>query len=48
MILAQSEESCEFSGMPKATIEADIVDQIVPLTEIAATLIQLTLPELKP
>jgi two-component system chemotaxis response regulator CheB len=48
MILAQSEESCEFSGMPKATIEADIVDQIVPLTEIAATLIQLTLPELTP
>jgi two-component system chemotaxis response regulator CheB len=45
IIIAQSEESCEFSGMPKATIQAGIADYIVPLTDMAATLIALTLPE---
>jgi two-component system chemotaxis response regulator CheB len=33
--LAESEESCVIYGMPKAAIEAGVVDRAVPLPRIA-------------
>ena len=33
--LAESEETCVIYGMPKAAIEAGVVDRVVPLPEIA-------------
>jgi two-component system chemotaxis response regulator CheB len=33
--LAESEESCVIYGMPKAAVEAGVVDRVVPLPRIA-------------
>jgi len=37
-IVAQSEETCVVYGMPKAIVDADLADAIVPLEEIASTI----------
>lgn len=39
-IIAQNKESCIVYGMPKVAIEAGIVDEIVPLDQIANTIIK--------
>ena len=35
MTLAESEETCVIYGMPKAAVEAGVVDRAVPLTRMA-------------
>jgi two-component system chemotaxis response regulator CheB len=40
-ILAQDEASCVVFGMPKEAINAKVVDQIVPLDQIAATIVEM-------
>jgi two-component system chemotaxis response regulator CheB len=37
--LAESEETCVIYGMPKAAIEAGVVDRVVPLSEIADAIV---------
>ncbi len=37
--LAQNEETCVIYGMPKAVVEAGIVDKIIPLEEIAGEIV---------
>ncbi|MBF0537973.1 MAG: chemotaxis response regulator protein-glutamate methylesterase [Nitrospirae bacterium] len=37
--IAQDEESCVVYGMPKAVVDAGIVDKIVPLSEVAGEII---------
>lgn len=37
--IAESEESCVVFGMPKAAISKDVVDYVVPLEEIASTIV---------
>ena len=39
MTLAESEETCVIYGMPKAAIEAGVVDRAVPLPEIADAIV---------
>ena len=43
-IIAQSEETCVVYGMPKAPIEAGLVDAIVPLNKIADEIIKSVRP----
>jgi len=40
LVISQSEDSCKFNGMPRAAIATGIVDAIVPISEIPATLEQ--------
>jgi Chemotaxis response regulator containing a CheY-like receiver domain and a methylesterase domain len=40
-VIVQSEESAEFTGMPIAAIHTKSVDYVLPLNEIAATLVML-------
>jgi len=35
LTLAESEETCVIYGMPKAAVEAGVVDRAVPLTRVA-------------
>ena len=35
LTLAESEESCVIYGMPKAAVEAGVVDKAVPLSRVA-------------
>jgi len=35
LTLAESEETCVIFGMPKAAIEAGVVDRVVPLDRVA-------------
>jgi len=42
IIIAQDEESCVVYGMPKSAVGAGVVDEIVPLREIAGTLVKYT------
>lgn len=37
-VIAQDAQSCVVYGMPKAIYEAGVVDEVVPLTEIASTI----------
>lgn len=37
-VVAQSEETCVVYGMPKAIIDAELADVVVPLEEIASTI----------
>lgn len=37
-VIAQNAQTCVVYGMPKAIYEAGVVDQVVPLTEIASTI----------
>lgn len=39
--LAQSEESCVVAGMPRAAVERGCVDRVVPLEDLARTLMEL-------
>lgn len=39
-VIAESEESCIVYGMPKAIIQANLADYIVPLDKIASTIIK--------
>ncbi len=39
--LAQSEESCVVAGMPRAAVERGCVDRVVPLEDLARTLLEL-------
>ncbi|HEY9658591.1 MAG TPA: chemotaxis protein CheB [Allocoleopsis sp.] len=41
LTIAQNPEEAEFSGMPSAAIQTHAVDLVLPLTQIAPTLIQL-------
>jgi two-component system chemotaxis response regulator CheB len=43
-VIAQDESTSEFFGMPEAAIHTGQVDFILPIKEIAATLIRLTAP----
>jgi two-component system chemotaxis response regulator CheB len=38
--LAESEESCVIYGMPKAAVEAGVVDRVVPLSGVADAIIE--------
>jgi two-component system chemotaxis response regulator CheB len=40
-IVAQDEETCVVYGMPRSVAEAQVVDHVVPLNEIAATITRL-------
>lgn len=37
-VISQNAETCVVYGMPKAVYEAGVVDEVVPLTEVAATI----------
>jgi two-component system chemotaxis response regulator CheB len=37
-VIAQNAETCVVYGMPKAIAEAGLVDEVVPLTEVANTI----------
>jgi two-component system chemotaxis response regulator CheB len=37
-VIAQNAETCVVYGMPKAIAEAGVVDEVVPLDEIAKTI----------
>lgn len=37
-VIAQNAETCVVYGMPKAIYEAGVVDEVVPLTEVASTI----------
>lgn len=39
-IIAQDEDSCSVFGMPRATIELGVVDEVVPLENIAASIVR--------
>lgn len=39
-VIAQSAETCVVYGMPKAIVEAGVVNSVVPLTEVAQTIIK--------
>jgi two-component system chemotaxis response regulator CheB len=39
--IAQDEETCVVYGMPKAVIEANIVDKVVPLQGIAGEVVNM-------
>jgi two-component system chemotaxis response regulator CheB len=39
-VIAESEESCVVYGMPKAAVEAGIVDELLPLTDIPGALLR--------
>ncbi|MFW5779003.1 MAG: chemotaxis protein CheB [Coleofasciculus sp.] len=41
MVISQNQETADYFGMPSSAIETRVVDLILPLTEIAETLIQL-------
>ena len=41
--IAQDEQSCVVFGMPKEAIEMGAAEQIVPLTEVTQTMIQLAM-----
>jgi two-component system chemotaxis response regulator CheB len=44
-VIAQDKESAEFFGMPGAAIEAGAVDFVLPLGEIAPTILRLSTGE---
>jgi two-component system chemotaxis response regulator CheB len=39
-VIAESEETCVVYGMPKAIVQANLARHVVPLTEIASTIIK--------
>lgn len=39
-VICQDEKSCVVFGMPKAAIEANLADEVVPLTEVAQSIIR--------
>ncbi len=39
-VIAQSAETCVVYGMPRSIVEAGVVDEVVPLTEVAKTIIK--------
>ena len=39
-VIAQNAQTCVVYGMPKAIYEAGVVDEVVPLTEVASTIIK--------
>ena len=39
-VISQDAKSCVVYGMPKAIVEAGVVDEVVPLTEVAHTIIK--------
>jgi two-component system chemotaxis response regulator CheB len=42
-VIAQNRASCQLFGMPHAVIEAECVDYVLPVTEIAPTLVNLVM-----
>jgi two-component system chemotaxis response regulator CheB len=42
VIIAQDEKTSKYFGMPKAAMEADAIDYVLPLIEIAGKIIELT------
>ncbi len=44
-IIAQDEKTSKYFGMPRAAIKVNIVDYVLPLTEIAGKIIELTSDE---
>lgn len=47
-VLAQNEASSDFFGMPGAAIGTGVVDRVLPLDEISATLVELEIGEHEP
>lgn len=43
IVIVEDSNTCEFDGMPKAAIKTGVVDQILPLSEIATALITLVM-----
>ncbi|NLG33447.1 MAG: chemotaxis response regulator protein-glutamate methylesterase [Syntrophomonadaceae bacterium] len=41
LVLAQDKSSCIVFGMPKSAIEAGVVDRVVPLSDMASTIVNL-------
>ena len=39
-VIAQNAETCVVYGMPKSIAESGVVDEVVPLTEVAPTIIK--------
>ena len=39
-VISQDAKSCVVYGMPKAIADAGVVDEVVPLTEVAHTIIK--------
>jgi two-component system chemotaxis response regulator CheB len=39
-VISQSAESCVVYGMPKAIAETGVVDEVVPLKDVAKTIIK--------
>jgi len=39
-VIAESQESCVVYGMPKAAVDAGIVDELLPLTDIPDALLR--------
>jgi two-component system, chemotaxis family, protein-glutamate methylesterase/glutaminase len=40
--VAQDEESCVVYGMPRVCVESGIVDHVLPLSQLARSIVQLT------
>jgi two-component system chemotaxis response regulator CheB len=39
-VIAESQETCVVYGMPKAAVEAGVVDELLPLTDIPDALLR--------
>jgi two-component system chemotaxis response regulator CheB len=46
LVIAEHESTCVVYGMPRSAIEAGLVDRVVPISEVATTLIELVGTEL--
>ena len=46
-VIVQDYKSAEFGGMPEAAINTGVVDLVLPLNEIAPTLVKLVAVEVK-
>ena len=40
-VIAESQKSCVVYGMPKAAVEAGVVDEVLPLNEIPDAMVRL-------
>ena len=40
-VIAESQKTCVVYGMPKAAVDAGVVDEVLPLNEIADAMVRL-------